>query len=442
MKGRIPDLKEEKRRVENLSSREELDRFISARLDGLLLHCGENVPYYSGIFRSPAVPGGNIHSHEDLPRIPVLTREVLQNNRENLASADHASRGSILNSSGGSTGEPVHFLQDAAFRSMGDFVFLRYLQSFFVKDARRVRKLVVWGSDRDILKGSQGVRARITNAVNREVLLNSFRMSADDISKYIRTINSYKPELVRGYAGSLYEIAKYATANDLPLHAPGIVISQAETLTDEMRSRIREAFQADVVNFYGSRETASVAGECACHTLHSFSYYNLLEILGPDGTPARKGDTGRVVVTNLYNYAMPLVRYEIGDMGIPGDTDRCACGSILPQLKQITGRIVDHFRLRNGTVIPGEFFIHFIGVTCNRGGILKFQVIQRDYDRVVIRAVVSRLHSGSEKSMIEENIRRVMGPACRIDWELVDDIAKTASGKFRYTISEVGSGGQ
>ena len=143
-----------------------------------------------------------------------------------------------------------------------------------------------------------------------------------------------------------------------------------------------------------------------------------------------------MVVTTLHNYSMPLIRYEIGDMAVLGPKS-CKCKSLLPTLKNITGRITDHFKLKNGTVVPAEFFIHLIGVVCNTGKINKFQVIQKDFEHIKILAVLNENLSISDRKNIEDKLKVVMGKDCKISWEFVDDIPKTKSGKYIYTKSLV-----
>jgi len=133
---------------------------------------------------------------------------------------------------------------------------------------------------------------------------------------------------------------------------------------------------------------------------------------------------------------MPLIRYDIGDMAVVGPK-KCRCGNMLPTLRKITGRVMEHFITKSGAIIPGEFFVHLIGVVYNRGLVKKFQVIQMDYDKIKILVVPNGEISGSFKNEINDKIRVVMGSETKIIWEIVDEIPKTPSGKYLYTISYV-----
>jgi phenylacetate-CoA ligase len=133
---------------------------------------------------------------------------------------------------------------------------------------------------------------------------------------------------------------------------------------------------------------------------------------------------------------MPIIRYEIGDMAIRGP-EKCSCGLSLPTFREVTGRITEHFIMNNGTMVPAEYFIHLLGVVCNRGEIEKFQVIQEEYDMIRILAVPRSGVSDEYRGNIEAKIRLVMGQGCKIKWDFVDDIPKTPNGKYMYTKSLV-----
>jgi phenylacetate-CoA ligase len=260
-------------------------------------------------------------------------------------------------------------------------------------------------------------------------------MRQRNIERYIAKINSYQPELIRGYATSLFEVCRYAASNSLLLYSPKAVVSSAETLSDEMREVIESGFNTKVYDFYGSREAPCLAGECSEGSMHIFSFLHHLEVLNDDNQAVKNGEEGRIVVTSLHNYSMPLIRYEIGDTAIQGGGP-CSCDNMLPTLSKVTGRIVDHFVIHNGTTVPAEFFIHLIGVVCHTGAIKKFQVIQEDYRKIRILVVLQSELPKSYREDVGSKIRKAMGN-CDIVWDTVDDIPKSPSGKYSYTRSLV-----
>ena len=222
--------------------------------------------------------------------------------------------------------------------------------NFLGIDEPFVKKVLLWGSERDIFQGSLGWIAIVSIWLSNTVFLNSFRMTENDMERYLAIINSYKPDLIRGYASSLYVLSRYAEKKGVKVHSPKVIVSMAEMLTDKMREQIERVFKAKMYNFYGSRETNNLARECKEGLLHILAFHNYIEVLDWHNRPVQEGEEGRVIVTNLHNYSMPFIRYEIGDTAILG-SKKCKCGSPLPMLKRIAGRITDHF-MRDSNKLP------------------------------------------------------------------------------------------
>ena len=140
---------------------------------------------------------------------------------------------------------------------------------------------------------------------------------------------------------------------------------------------------------------------------------------------------GRIVVTNLHNLVFPMIRYDIGDTGSLGN-DKCPCGSELPTLAKLTGRVTDHFVRREGGLVHGEYFTHIFYF---RPWIESFQVDQLTYDHVRVRVVPTGLVNDSDVAEITGAIQLAMGQQCNVEWHFVDQIDKSPQGKHRYTRS-------
>jgi phenylacetate-CoA ligase len=404
-------------------------------LEKILKHAYMNVPYYRKTFNEIGLMG-NGDILDKLNQIPTLTKKTIRENFNLLKSKDIFSRIWFYNSTGGSTGEPLKLIQDNQYTKWRNAANYYYYANILDIDEPHVKKVIIWGSTRDLIKGTIGLKAKISNWLTNTILLNSFRMTNTDMERFLDIINKYQPDMIRGYTGSLYELSKYIMRKNKSIHRPKVLISAAETLTDEMRTVIEEAFKTKLYNFYGSREVSSIAGECKNGLMHLLMFWNYVEILDENNQPVSEGEEGRVVITNLHNYSMPLIRYEIGDMAILAPQS-CSCGSPLPTLIEVTGRLTDHFITGEGTTIPAEFFIHLIGVIHNNGSIDKFQVIQEDYKKIKILVVVKNNKEEIHRKDIEEKTRLVMGLDCQIIWDFVYDIPKTQTGKYLYTKSLV-----
>ena len=395
-----------------------------------LLAAFHNVPYYHNIFGQTMLNEKKLN-FEKFDSTPLLAKDTIRKQGESLASIDYTRRKWYYNSSGGSTGEPIRFIRDKLSDKWTEATLKYYYENIIGIDELRIRKIVLWGSERDIFKGTMGYQAKITNWLSNQKLLNSFRMTQTDMEHYVKIINSYKPELIRGYVSSLYELCKFVERNKLSIHRPKIVVSGAEKLRKEAREKIESIFQTKVYDLYGSREVPAIAGECKSGLLHIFTFNNYLEVLDSMNRPVKEGEMGRIILTQLHNYSMPLIRYDIGDLGIPGPS-RCTCGNPLPTLKEINGRVSDHFVKQDGTIIHGEYFTHLFYL---KDFVKAFQVRQEDYKRIRILVVLQRQLDSVSKYDIENKIKLVMGQDCTVIWEFVDTIPETKSGKYIYTKS-------
>lgn len=422
--------------IKQIKNEIDLLNFHEDYLKKIILHAYYNVPYYQDIFNSIGIVNNEKVNLEKFHEIPILTKELLRKHQNELTSKDYMRRKSYQNFSGGSTGEPTMFLQDQCYDKWFMASNQYYYQDILDIDESNVRKILLWGSPQDLFKSSIGFTNKIYNWLTNTVFLNSFKMTENDMKNYIKTINEYKPELVRGYAGSLYELAKFSEKNNLKIYSPKKLVCSAETLTKDMRTTIEAVFGTKLYDFYGSRETASIAGECKDSLIHIFSFNNYIEIVDRNNNSVIEGQEGRIIVTALHNYSMPFIRYEIGDMAVLGP-EKCTCGNFLPCITKISGRLEEQFIKKDGSIVIGYFFVHLLGVYLNKGFIKKFQVIQEDFDRIRIITVLDKGLPESEKSEIEQKIRVEMGSNCKIIWDFVDTIQNTQSGKYLYTQSFV-----
>lgn len=429
-------IEDEWNEIRRIKDEKDLSYTQERHLKTLLLHAYRNVQYYSEVLEQANVIRNNEVYLDKFNAIPLLTKEIIRRCREKLISNDYATRKWYHNSSGGSTGEPVRFIQDYLYSKWRNATLRYYYEDMIGINGSYVKKVLLWGSERDTFEGTIGLKAKLSNWLTNTVFLNSFRMTEREIGHYVKIINSYKPDLIRGYAGSLHEFCKFVERKRLPIHSPKVVVSAAETLHEEMREKIEGVFGTKVYNFYGTREVGPIAGECKYGLVHIFTFNNYVEIINNNSRLERENHEGKIIVTNLHNYSMPFIRYEIGDMAVLGPK-KCRCGSQLPTLKKITGRVIEHFIRKDGTVIPGEFFIHLIGVVCNRGFIRKFQVVQEDYEKIRLLVVPEGAIDEHGKKEINGKLRVVMGNNCKIIWEIVDEIPKLKNGKYLYAKSLV-----
>lgn len=428
--SKIPRYLKEVERV-SLLSKDEIAEYQQAKLERLLMHAYQNVPYYHQVLPKAGVISEGKVNLEHFADVPLLTKDIIRKEGENLYSRDCKSRHPYKNSSGGSTGEPVQILQDKQYDEYNNAIKI-YFNRMLGKDIGE-KELKFWGSERDIFTGSIGLKNKFINFTYNREFINSFMIQPSDYNEIVNKWNNTKPKVVWSYVDSVYEFAKYVHREKIQVYSPEAIIVTAGVLTEDIRVSIEEILKSPVYNQYGSREVGVIACECKWQKgLHVFQTAQYLELLNADPQ-----GNAEVVITNLNNYSMPLIRYNIGDTAKVLN-ELCPCQRSLQMLKTVTGRTTNHFVKKDGTIIHGEYFTHLFYFN---NSIKKFQVVQDDYNHVICRIV---LHEGvteieNDIKDIKRKIQLVMGETCEVKFDLVDEIVPTKSGKYVYTVCEIAS---
>lgn len=414
---------------------EELKLYQRNKLENLLLYAYEYVPYYHDVFKREGVINGQGVNWDRYGRIPKLTKEIIKNRFEDLQSKEERIRGVYVNHSGGSSGVPIEILQDKEYKewNIANTLFFKTYGGYLLGD----RELRLWGSERDLLEGKESISIRLRNYIYGRKELNSFKMSLNNMQEYINEWNRYKPQWVEAYTQSIYEFAVFIKNSGISVYRPKGIVTSAGTLYPSMRKEIEEVFGCNVFNRYGSREVGGIACNCANETdLHLSVWSHYVEILDDD--MQQKKGMGKVYVTTLNNKVMPLIRYEIGDIAEDVSWEHKCPLYNMPLLKNLEGREMSVIHTKDGKIVPGEFFIHFIGVVYNTGFIDKFQIIQKDYDKIDIKVrVINEEEFNKARIKIENAIKLEMSENVEITWVRVDDIPNMKSGKYQYVISEL-----
>jgi phenylacetate-coenzyme A ligase PaaK-like adenylate-forming protein len=401
------------------------------RLRQLLDHARREVEYYRDLGVTPQAD-----VLDELSRYPILTKAIIRANGGRLKSNDVDARHPYTNTSGGSTGEPIQLTQDREFadRSATITSLLYERMGYFFGETQ----YRLWGSEQEILHGLRP-SARFWRRVYNATILNAFRMTPATMREHLALIDRHPPRLLVCYAQAIYELACYARDHGIAVSAPHAITCSAGTLYPFMREAIEQVFRCPVYNWYGSREVGVIATQLPQETrLVVPPAAHVVEIVDDAGRPVPAGTEGDVLVTCLLNHAMPLIRYRIGDRAAlaPSAADG------VQRLTHLSGRNVDTFRTREGTLVDGEYFTHLLYF---RPWVRKFQFVQTHFDRVELRIRPAETVAAAEaaaafQSALPEivgQIRAVLGAACAVDARLVEEIPPSRSGKHRYTICAI-----
>lgn len=419
-------------------NQEALFQYQRGKLEKCLAEAYRYVPYYRDILSEAGVVNDKGEVNLNLySRIPKLTKSLIKQNADQLKSTDSKIKGIYVNHSGGSTGIPIEIWQDKGYKewNIANTLFYKSYGNYYLGD----RELRLWGSERDLLEQNEKLYLRVRNMIYGRKELNSFKMSTEDMKNYVRVWNQYKPQWVEAYTQAIYEFALFIKKQSCSMYVPKGIVTSAGTLYPSMRKVIEETFHCKVFNRYGSREVGGVACNCAGEEdLHLSVWNHYVEVLDDSMQPLKTGDKGKVYVTTLNNRVMPLIRYEIGDIAQKVEYRQLCTEYTMPLLVGLEGREMSVIRTKEGKIVPGEFFIHFIGVVYNTGFLDKFQVIQHDYDHLEIKVhVTNDMEFENMRGKIEDAIRLEMSDSIDIIWTKVDYIPNLKSGKYLYVYSEL-----
>jgi phenylacetate-CoA ligase len=257
-------------------------------------------------------------------------------------------------------------------------------------------------------------------------------MGPEEMERFARVLARFRPRIIRGYASALVLFSRHLQSRPHPLPEPVGIISCAETLTDPMRQEVERAFGATVFDRYGSREFGVIASQCERGMYHVNTRGVYVEIL--DGRrPAAPGSAGRVVITGLASRAMPLIRYDTGDVAEVPVEGRCGCGRGLPLIGRVYGRAADFIAAPDGRLVHGEFFTHlFYGRDCVR----EFALHQDTTGALLLSVVGEGETLQTQLEEVVEAIHERLGGQVSLSVQLVPRIEPSRSGKHCFVRSD------
>ena len=410
----------------------------------MLRHAAENVPFYRDHYRRQGLAPDELRTTEGLQALPVMTKsDYRRHPRSHFLAENVPPHRGLERSTSGSTGVPFRFTLD---RQAMPLIFASHLfyDSWFDLDPldRYIRIVSPPAPSSPLDPGTPWpVRLRL---MIREQLQSQYeRLMKEKVSVWEvgrsrgehvwRRIAAFRPDYLMGYTSALATVADDLLRADLRLSVPlRAVVTIAETLSPDRRRVIEEYFRAPIINRYGLREfgawsgqTCSLSGE----QIHVNTELVVAEILHQDGSPARPGETGRVVMTDLFNYAMPLIRYDTGDLAVAGSAG-CACGRGFPLFGPIQGRSQECLSTPSGRLISpvvlGQYlFVH----KDNLDAVSHYQLVQQDRRRACLKVVTAPGWNRQRREQLERDLSELLGSEMEVTIETVSEIPHERSGK-------------
>lgn len=402
---------------------EELEELQNKRLRALIKHAYENVPYYHDLFKRLNLKPDDIKTKEDLQKLPFLTKDTIRRNLPYLLARNIPKSELMVRYSSGSTGEPLKYYMDKESYSHG------WAQTFRCWGWAGYRigdpYIKITHPRNTYLKKMQDILMNCT-------LIPAFDINDRTIGTIVEKIVRVRPKLIRGFASSVYILAKLIEKEGLNVHVDA-VMTTGDTLLPNYRRLIESQFNSEVFDAYGGEGTP-VAYECEQHDgYHIASEGVIVEIIKDYEVVHSDKEIGEVVLTNLTNYAMPLIRYRIKDLASISE-DYCPCGRGLPMIKSIEGRSTDIIVTPDGRLLTAHFFSTYLKYI---EGIEQYQIVQEGPNNILIKIVKNDKFTDRDLEYIETETNKRIGGEMDIEIKFVDSIPPTRSGKRRYVISKV-----
>lgn len=392
------------------------------KLRKLFLHANEKIPYYRRMFNDYGLNPKDINTFADIQQYPILDKIAIRDNFKDLLITPPPGRYEKRITSG-TTGLALSFIKDrhaTSYMRAADYRSLRWHGlDIGMKQAR------FWSSS---LNTTQNYMNRLNDALLRRKRYPVLALSDDICCDYYKDMQRFRPDFVYGYASAIYEFARVLLLKQLPV-IPSIklVITTSEVLFRHQRETIEEAFKCKCVNEYGCTEVGPIAFECEKGNLHLMDD-NLYVEFTQNGKHVAPSEPGDILITELHNFSMPFLRYNIGDAGTY-TTDPCPCGRGLSVMASIEGRQSIYFQTRDGRLVYDNLFDFFI-----KGPYIKsFEVLLVKNDKLLINIIPETDHI-SPKTLDEysEKVRLVTGKQMEIEYKIVSHIERDPSGKRNY----------
>jgi len=410
-------------------------RWQAQQLQFLLQHAVDTVPYYRRLIQAiPEVTAENTASVLD--SLPILTKGDLRESFDALQSTARLRRRPLDLSTSGSTGRYARVRVDGAAFARYFAAKFRALSWYDVGFADR--QIRVWGVP---LKRRQQLLVRMRDALQNRLRLVVFDLSSAALARFYERCLSFRPVYINGYPSAIVPFADFIIQSGRDGAALGLklVVPTSEMLYDWQRERIVEAFGCPVMNEYGGAETQAIAYECPAGRWHITHENVLVEALDDAGSPVPAGQFGHLTLTNLCNVALPLIRYQNGDIiALEPDTS-CACGRHrgLPVLKGIAGRSTDMALRTNGQPTHSSAIYFATREAFGQGMVLEHQVRQKSINLIEFSVVRGPKYDDRAMEHFIGRVRRLFGQDMQVEVKFVEEIARQRSGKLRYFLSDI-----
>lgn len=424
----------------NKAAPQKIKQLQYQQIQKLLVHASQYVPFYQKLFKDHNIKIPSVIDDNFFFSLPVIARgDVQQADKQIVAKAlPKPQKITRTISTSGSTGKPVRIpvtqVHDLMWRA---FALREHLwhQRDFSKKYAAIRWLdhseeagKTWRASQwspvvsDVFQSDEGVSLHVRTSIKEQV----------------QWLLKEKPATLISLPSNIQALVTYCLEHKVDIDCIEEVRTVGETVSSQLRELIKHAWGSEVHDMYSSEEFGYLAIQCTEHDYYHIQSENvILEILDSANQPCKPGETGKIVVSSLCNYAAPLIRYEIGDYAVAGQVELCSCGSTLPIIKSISGR------KRNRLMMPsGDAEFPYLGehrqfFEITQQEVEQFQFVQKTVEEIDVSYVVKTPFTDEQEEKIAKLIQANLGYAFRISFKYPQEIPLGSNGKFEEFISLV-----
>ena len=410
-------------------SPEELLTAGNTKLTTMVCHAAATSPFYRARFAEAGIDPTKVTGIEDLRTLPLLTKDDIRAHTDEILSTAYDKQDLATAKTGGSTGVALQVYCD---------------RKGVEKRAGAALRSDEWsgwriGQPLAAIWGNPPVPRTLKNKLHRLlkdriIYLDTMKIDDVAIDRFLAQWRRMKPGMLYGHAHSIFILCENLKNRGRSLNPQGVVATSMMLIEPERRL-IEDVCSIPVTNRYGCEEVSLIGCECAEHRgMHLNADHNIVEFLRDDGTPCAPGQDGAIVVTELINFGMPMIRYEVGDRGV--STDRlCLCGRGLPLMESITGRTADFLKAQDGSRVAGISIIE--NTLTKLPGIKQLQIVQDEALSVAVNLVPGDGYGDEVAGELTETLRDILGRDFVVDINQVEAMPRESSGKYRFTICRI-----
>lgn len=396
--------------------------YQSEELRAFLRYTVDHSPYYAELYKDIDID--TIVSPADLKKLPMVDKEMLRENIDRVMTIPR--KGAVEDHTGGTTGKSL-VVRSVPEDTMKRMATLDHFKARVGFEHRKMKRATFNGKHIIPPNQKKPVFWRY-NAACKQMIYSSFHLTEKNIGYYVESLNRFQPDAIDGFFTSMCDVASYIERHNIKLQfKPVAIFPTSETLTKEGRAQLERVFGCKVYDQYASSEGAPFVTECENQVLHVELATGVFEHIAQDDT--------EVLVTSFTTHGTPLIRYRIGDRMKFAVDASCDCGLQGPIVEEIQGRRLDFLYTPDGAKINAGNVSNLLKNLPNV--VIRAQFRQSKMDEVLALLEVDEGFGAEHEKILREEFAHKFGPEMKVEIQIVKEIPREKSGKFRMILNTV-----